>query len=95
MSRSSYSIAALILSFLAFAFPFTELASQKQPFPFKVMYQKVEAGQAAAHLRLVSEVDANKKLAPKTVLWMLKSAGSIKQTTEKQGVTWSFTSTKT
>ncbi len=74
----------------------TELGTRKQPFPFKVMFQEAEAGAAAAQLRIVSAADANKKLAPKTLLWTLKKAsGAISQTEERQGLTWSFTSTKT
>lgn len=73
----------------------TELASQKQPFHFRVLFQEAEAGSAAARLQIVHEEEGNKKLPPKTLLWILKSGGGSIQQAEEGVATWSFTSTKT
>ena len=74
----------------------TELASQKLPFPFTLQFQEGEAGQTAAQLRIVSQADGNKKLPPRTVLWILKAGGGVIQAQEEgKALTWSFKNTKT
>ena len=72
------------------------LATQAQPFSFKLTYMTQVEGQAAAQMCLDCQIESNKKLPPGSVLWMLKREGKLEQPKSDAtiGLTWAFKSTK-
>ena len=69
------------------------LATQAEPFPFKVTYQEQAEGQAAAQMCLDCQIESNKKLPPGSVLWVLKKDGKLGNAAT--GLHWAFSNTKT
>ena len=69
------------------------LATQAEPFPFKVTYQEQAEGQAAAQMCLDCQIESNKKLPPGSVLWVLKKDGKLGNVAT--GLHWAFSNTKT
>ena len=72
-----------------------ELAAQTAPFAFNIYFHKGSEGQAASQLVLLNSIDGNKKVPPKTLLWVLKGGGQlVGDNQDTVSHPWSFKSTK-
>jgi len=68
-----------------------------QPFSFKIMFKEGTDGQAASSLTIWNNVESNKKVPPRTLLWMLKAGGEIQPTDSapEKSLVWFFKKTST